>query len=177
MGLATVHGIVVQHGGLIKVNSVPSQGTVFDLYLPIVDAEITESVPINTNIHRGTEQILLVDDDEMLASLGEELLSEIGYQVSVMTESTEALKMFTANADRFDLVITDQTMPELTGKDLILELKKIRPDIPTILCTGFSNKIDEVQAAELGINAFLMKPFDLSGLSQNVRPVFDGQGK
>lgn len=177
MGLATVHGIVSQHGGLIKVNSVPSQGTVFDLYLPIVDAEIIEPVPINTKIHRGTEQILLVDDDEMLASLGEELLSEIGYQVSVMTESTEALKMFTANADRFDLVITDQTMPELTGKDLILELKKIRPDIPTILCTGFSSKIDEVQAAELGINAFLMKPLDLPGLSQTVRRVLDGQGK
>ena len=144
---------------------------------PIVDAEITEPIPINTKIHRGTEQILLVDDDEMLASLGEELLSEIGYQVSVMTESTEALKMFTANADRFDLVITDQTMPELTGKDLILELKKIRPDIPTILCTGFSSKIDEVQAAELGINAFLMKPLDLPGLSQTVRRVLDGQGK
>ncbi len=177
MGLATVQGIVAQHGGLIKVNSVPNQGTVFDLYLPIVDAQITEPTPINTEILRGTEKILLVDDDEMLASLGEEVLTEIGYQVSVMTESTEALKLFTANADSFDLVITDQTMPELTGKDLILELKKIRPDIPTILCTGFSSKIDDMQAAELGINAFLMKPLDLPGLSQAVRRVLDGQRK
>ena len=109
----------------------------------------------------------------MLASLGGELLTEIGYQVSVMTDSTEALKIFTADADSFDLVITDQTMPDLCGKDLILELRKIRPDIPTILCTGFSSKIDEVQAAKLGINAFLMKPLNLSKLSQAVRRVLD----
>ena len=177
MGLATVQGVVVQHGGLIKVNSVPDQGTVFDLYFPIVDVEITEPVPTNPELPRGTELILLVDDDEMLASLGEKLLTQMGYQVSVMTDSTEALKLFTANADHIDLVITDQTMPDLTGKDLIQEIKKIRPDIPTILCTGFSTKIDDVQAAELGINAFLMKPLDLPELSQTVRRVLDEKEK
>lgn len=171
MGLATVQGIVVQHGGLIKVDSAPGQGTEFDLYFPIVDAKRTEPALVNTEFFRGTEQILFVDDDEMLASLGGELLTEIGYQVSVMTDSTEALKTFTTNADHFDLVITDQTMPDLCGKDLILELKKVKPDIPTILCTGFSSKIDDVHAAELGINAFLMKPLNLSKLSQTVRRV------
>lgn len=100
-------------------------------------------------------------------------MSGIGYQVSMMTDSTEALKLFTANADRFDVVITDQTMPGLTGKDLIAEIKKVRPDISTILCTGYSSKVDEEKAAELGISAFLMKPLDLPTLSQTIRWVLD----
>ena len=91
-----------------------------------------------------------------------------------MTDSAEALKLFAANADRFDLVITDQTMPDLTGKDLIQKIKKIRTDIPTILCTGFSNQVNEEGAKGLGIDAFLMKPLDLPELSQTVRRVLDG---
>jgi PAS domain S-box-containing protein len=175
MGLATVQGIVAQHGGIIKVNSVPDQGTVFNLYFPIIEQTyIDESEEENTTLPRGTERILFVDDDEMLASLGEKLLIEMGYQVTVMNESTEALKMFAVNAEHFDLVFTDQTMPQLSGKDLIKELKKIKPDIPTILCTGYSSKIDEDHAKELGINAFMMKPLDLIKLAQTVRRVLDG---
>jgi DNA-binding NtrC family response regulator len=148
---------------------------VFDLYFPVVDAEITEPAPTNAELLRGTELILFVDDDEMLASLGEKLLTQMGYQVSVMTDSTEALKLFATNADRFDLVVTDQTMPNLTGKDLSQEIKKIRSDIPTILCTGYSSKVDEEIAKELEISAFLMKPLDLSELAQTVRRVLDGE--
>ena len=92
-----------------------------------------------------------------------------------MTDSTEALKMFTANADRFDLVITDQTMSNLTGKELIAEIKKVRANIPTILCTGYSSKIDEDEAAKLGISVFMMKPLDLPVLSQTIRRVLDGE--
>lgn len=147
----------------------------FDLYFPVVDAEITEPAPTNAELLRGTELILFVDDDEMLASLGEKLLTQMGYQVSVMTDSTEALKLFATNADRFDLVVTDQTMPNLTGKDLSQEIKKIRSDIPTILCTGYSSKVDEEIAKELEISAFLMKPLDLSELAQTVRRVLDGE--
>ena len=174
MGLATVQGIVAQHGGVIRVNSIPDQGTVFDLYFPIVDADLTDPATVNTELPRGTELILLVDDDEMLASLCGKLLTQMGYQVSIMTDSAEALKLFAANADRFDLVITDQTMPDLTGKDLIQKIKKIRTDIPTILCTGFSNQVNEEGAKGLGIDAFLMKPLDLPELSQTVRRVLDG---
>ena len=179
MGLATVQGTVAQHGGIIKVNSVPEQGTVFNLYFPIVDPspDTVTPEPDNATMPEGTEQILFVDDDESLANLGGELLTEMGYQVSTMTDSTEALKLFAANADRFDLVITDQTMPDLTGKELTQKIKKIRPDIPTILCTGFSSKIDEAKATELGINAFLMKPLDLPELSQTVRRVLDEKEK
>jgi CheY-like chemotaxis protein len=122
----------------------------------------------------GTEHILFVDDDETLASLGKELLNESGYLVSSMTDSLEALQLFASKADDFDLVITDQTMPQLSGIDLIAELKKIRPDIPTILCTGYSSKVDETEARKLGINAFLMKPLALASLAQTVRRVLDG---
>jgi len=175
MGLSTVQGIVAQHGGIIKVNSVPNQGTTFNLYFPIIkQTHIDQPTAENMTLPRGTERILFVDDDEMLASLGEKLLTSMGYQVSVMTESTEALKMFAANAEHFALVITDQTMPQLCGKDLIQELKKIRPDIPTILCTGFSSKVNEDNAEELGISAFMMKPLDLIKLAQTVRRVLDG---
>ena len=175
MGLATVQGIVAQHGGVIKVNSIPDQGTVFNLYFPIVDEIVTEPETEDSSLPGGTERILFVDDDETLASLGEQLLTEQGYQVVIMTKSSEALKMFAVNADRFNLVITDQTMPDLTGEELIQEVKKISPDMPTILCTGYSSKIDEDKAKELGINAFLMKPLDLPKLLQTVRRVLDGE--
>ena len=174
MGLATVQGIVAQHGGIIKVNSIPDQGTVFNLYFPIVEETATEPTPINEDMPKGTERILFVDDDEMLVELGRLILTEMGYQVVTMTESTEALKLFTANPNHFDLVITDQTMPDLTGKDLLQELKKIRPDLRTILCTGFSSKIDEDRAKQQGIDAFCMKPFDLPEMLQTVRRVLDG---
>lgn len=178
IGLSTVQGIVAQHGGLIKVNSALEQGTVFDLYFPIIEHTVNgeaESATRTANsiLSKGSEHILFVDDDEILAKLGEQLLSEMGYLVSVMTDSHEALKLFSANGDRFDLVITDQTMPQLTGTELITEIKKIRADIPTILCTGYSSKVDEEKAADLGISAFMMKPLDLPVLSQTVRRILD----
>lgn len=177
MGLSTVQGIVAQHGGVINVSSILGQGTVFNLYFPIVEhTRIDASTAAITTLPRGTERILLVDDDELLADLGQQLLTEMGYRVSVMTESPEALKMFAANADHFDLVITDQTMPQLSGKELIAELKKIRPDIPTILCTGYSSKINEEDAKQLGISAFMLKPLDLASLTRTIRRVLEKNG-
>jgi len=174
VGLSTVHGIVTQHGGLIKVNSSIGEGTTFELYFPEQgQVQAAETASVNKDLPGGTEHILFVDDDEMLAKLGEMLLSEMDYQVTMMTSSTEALKLFTANAKWFDLVITDQTMPELTGEQLVQEIKKIRPEMPTIICTGYSRKVDEKKAAELGISAFLMKPLDLPTLLQTVRKVLD----
>ncbi|MDX2480692.1 MAG: PAS domain S-box protein [Desulfuromusa sp.] len=173
MGLATVQGIVAQYGGIIKVNSIPNQGTVFNLYFPIVDNAATEPKPINTDTPKGTKKILFVDDDEQLANIGKQLLTEMGYQVAIMTESPEALKLFTGNPDHFDMVITDQTMPDLTGEELIQELKKIRPDLRTILCTGYSSKINEEEAQQQGIDAFCVKPLDVPELLQTVRRVLD----
>lgn len=172
VGLSTVQGIITQHGGLIKVNSQLGQGTTFELYFPVIgQTQPTEITDINTDMPEGTEHILFVDDDPMLASLGEQMLKTKGYTVTTVTDSPEALKLFKANPTLFDLLITDQTMPELTGKDLIQKFKTIRPDIPAIICTGHSRKIDEDTARELGASAFLMKPLDMPKLLQTVRRI------
>lgn len=175
MGLATVQGIVDQHDGMIRVESAPEKGSTFKLFFPFSNQrEQTVSSPqAITEIASGKEKILFVDDDAMVAELGKQLLSELGYHVDVMTNSPEALKLFRAASEKFDLVITDQTMPELTGIDLISEIKKIRPNIPTILATGYSSKISAKEAAEMGIDAYCLKPLNLSELSQAVRKVLD----
>jgi PAS domain S-box-containing protein len=173
MGLATLQGMVIQHGGLIKVHSTPGQGSTFEIYLPISDTEQPALSPTDTTLPHGAEKILFIDDDEMLASLGKLLLTELGYQVCAMTSSSESLKLFQADPDHFDLIITDQTMPDITGQELILELRKIRPNLPAILCTGYSSKVDENLAQQLELNAFLMKPLELSKFAQTVRKVLD----
>ena len=174
MGLATVQGIVAQHGGVIKVNSIPGEGTVFDLYFPVVDHADMESDQPSSKMTRGTEKILYIDDDEMLVSLIEKLLSEKGYQVVTVDEGQEALKLFTAKPDFFDLVITGQTMPDLSGEDLIRELKKAHPDLRTILCTEYSGQVDEIQAKQQGIDACCVKPLNLPEFLQTIRQVLDG---
>ena len=174
IGLSTVQGIVAEHDGMIKVNSTLGEGTTFELYFPLLQQpQATEVTTANENMSGGTEHILFVDDDEILVNLGNEMLADMGYQVTTMTDSNEALKLFRDNLNRFDLVITDQTMPGLTGEHLIEEIKEIRPDIPTIICTGYSSKIDEKKAATLGANAFLMKPLRMPDLLQTVRRVLD----
>ncbi len=175
MGLSTVQGIMEQHNGMITVKTCVGQGTTFNLYFRIVDQSQPEIVSIASapNINGGTEKILYVDDDEMLATLQETMLTAMGYQVIVMTNSVEALKLFSANADHFDLVITDQTMPELTGKELLAQIKKIRPDIPIILCTGYSSKVDAHEAKQAGASAFLVKPTDFQELLGVIRSLLD----
>jgi signal transduction histidine kinase/CheY-like chemotaxis protein len=174
MGLSTVQGIIEQHHGMITVKSSLGQETIFNLYFPVADQpkkEVTRDA--EAEIQRGTERILFIDDDQMVANLNELMLTELGYQVAVVTDSVEALKLFSTNVDNFDLIITDQTMPELTGKELIQKIKKLRPEIPTILCTGYSSKINEEEARQLGISAFLMKPTDFTEMSQVIRTVLE----
>ena len=176
VGLSTVQGIVTQHGGMIKVKSHLGEGTTFELYFPVVEkSQLATITTTNKDIPGGTGHILFVDDDPMLANIGEQMLTIKGYTVSTMTDSVNALKLFAANADRFDLVITDQTMPGLTGKQLIQEVKKIKPEIPSIICTGYSSKIDEEKAAKLGASTFLMKPLDMPILLQTVKRMLDGE--
>ncbi|MDY0190532.1 MAG: ATP-binding protein [Desulfuromonas sp.] len=175
VGLSTVQGIVTQHGGVVKVNSIVGSGTTFELYFPLNQAD--NSTQAETNdiaMPRGTERILFIEDDEMLANLSEKVLTSMGYRVTAMSDSTLAMELLTTDADQFDIVITDQTMPGITGKELIAQLKKIRADLPTILCTGYSSRINADSAAQLGIGAFLMKPVELAKLLQTVRSVLDG---
>lgn len=173
MGLSTVYGIVEQHGGMIKVKSVVGEGTTFEVYFPVIEFTLQDTTSAAQDFPGGDEKILFLDDDEMIANVWSQMLTEHGYRVSTMTSSTETLKLFAANPDYFDLVITDQTMPDLSGQDLIRELLKIKPKLLTILCTGYSSKIDEDKAKKLGIKAFCMKPLDLAELLEKTRRVLD----
>jgi PAS domain S-box-containing protein len=158
MGLAVVHGIVTSHNGAITVQSAPGQGTTFIIYLPQVDAPSSAVVPQAEPILTGKGCILFVDDEDAIALWGQELLAQLGYEVVVSTSGLDALDIFRAAPDRFDLVVTDQTMPHMTGEVLAAKLRDLRPDIPIILCTGFSHSIDAEKAIAQGIDAFLMKP-------------------
>ena len=131
-------------------------------------------VNIDKTVPPGTERILFVDDDEMIVLLGERMLTTIGYQVISMTNSIEALKLFSANADDIDLVISDQTMPGLSGTELIEKVLAIKPELPCILCTGYSAKTSEADAKKIGVKAFMLKPFEQYQLAQTIRKVLDG---
>ncbi len=173
MGLAVVHGILETHGGFAKVKSEFGRGSTFEVYFPVIDTTPIEIPSPAPDLPRGNERILLIDDEKLLAATWGELLSEFGYQVTTETSSKKALEIFTQNPEQFDLVITDQTMPELTGMDLIKQLHRVCPGQPTILCTGYIDQINDAEALELGFSDFLMKPLDLQKLSQTIRQVLD----
>jgi len=175
MGLSVVHGIVKNMDGAIHVYSEPGKGTEFHVYLPLGDPEKKQQeTNVGMSIQGGTEHILLVDDEEVILTMGTKILERLGYQVTFFTQSIEALEAFSANPDGFDLIITDMTMPNLSGDKLSTELIKIRSDIPILLCTGFSENISERKAAALGIKGFLFKPIIMKELAQKIREVLDG---
>lgn len=173
MGLAVVHGIVAGHGGDIFVHSEPGQGATFTVFFPAVEKRIEPANRIATPIPTGNERILFVDDEAALANAGKHLLESLGYEVVIRTGSKEALELFNAQPDRFDLVITDMTMPGLTGDELARVMMQIRSDIPVILCTGFSARINEEKSLALGIRAFITKPVLKRQLGETIRKVLD----
>ncbi len=174
MGLSVVHGIVHGAGGIVRVYSEPGKGTEFHVYLPVVKSvsEQQESQTKKT-IPQGTERILLVDDEGAIVSMGKKLLERLGYQVVSSMNSVEAMVTFRTNPDKFDLVITDMAMPNMSGDKLAAKIKKIRQDIPVILVTGFSDKINIRTGSDLQIDAFLMKPVDKANLAKTVRKLLD----
>ena len=175
MGLAVVHGIVSQHGGAIRVQSVLGQGASFQVYLPVREAVALLASPPPDSLASGQERLLFIDDEPALVSMVKEFLAGLGYEVVTETSSKAALALFRRHPERFDLVITDMTMPEMTGERLAQELRRMRPDIPIILCTGFSPQLNEEKTRARGIGAFLMKPFVLRELAETVRSVLHKQ--
>lgn len=173
MGLAVVNGIVEKSGGKIIVESHLGKGTTFRVYLPMTKKSKLQRVCEPESTHSGAERILFIDDEAPIAKMSALILEGLGYSVTTRTSSIEGLELFRSNSNRFDLVITDMTMPNMTGDILAIELMKIRPDIPVILCTGFSNKISDESASDIGIKALAYKPIVRSDLAETVRKVLD----
>jgi two-component system, cell cycle sensor histidine kinase and response regulator CckA len=174
LGLSVVMGIVKQSGGHITVESEPGKGTTFAVYFPkIAGGPSADTKDTEDTLLTGSERILFVDDEEALVEMGEEILAELGYDVICRRNGREALALFRLDPSRFDLVITDQTMPELTGIDLAKEIMVIRPDIPVILCTGFSHLVDADSARTAGIRGFAMKPLTKREIAKSIRKLLD----
>jgi PAS domain S-box-containing protein len=169
MGLSVVHGIVRNAQGAITAYSEVGKGSTFNVFFPGVEAEESSVKVFPEPVATGRERVLLVDDEEVQVQSVRNMLERLGYTVVARTDSAEALSLFRKDPRAFDLVITDQTMPQLTGARLAEELLRIRPDLPVVLCTGFSEMVDSDAAKALGIRQFLMKPFSLRDMGETIR--------
>jgi len=173
LGLAMVHGIVDSYGGKIFVESTPGIETVFKIYLPICRESIIHEPYMSKDLPKGDERILFVDDEVQIAAVARRMLGQLGYSVTTRTNSLEALKLFQSKPDDFDLVISDMTMPTMTGDQLARRIIDIRPDIPFILFTGYSKNISEMKILEIGIKALSYKPIVREDLAKTVRKILD----
>jgi signal transduction histidine kinase/ActR/RegA family two-component response regulator len=174
LGLSVIHGIVKNHRGDINVKSTPGKGTIFQVYLPLIeDFDIGVELESADCATKGEERILLVDDEEQIVAMERQMLETLGYRVTARTDSQEALKVFAEQPHNFDLVITDMTMPHMTGDQLAQKMLDIEPQIPVILCTGFNEVITEEKALSMGIQKFVMKPIVKNDLATTIRTVLD----
>ena len=174
LGLSVIHGIVKNHGGDITVSSTLGKGSTFHVYLPLIDEiDVKTETKIISKAEEGNEHILLVDDEEQIIAMEQQMLERLGYQVTSSTNSQEALNVFAQHPDNFDLVITDMTMPHMTGDRLAQKLIDIKPELPVILCTGFNESITEEKALSMGIQKFVMKPVVKNDLASTIRAVLD----
>ena len=173
MGLAVVHGIVKNHGGAIRVNNRPGNGAMFTLFFPVITQRPELPARESNEIPRGNETILFVDDEKFIVTMTKRILEQLSYKVEGKTNPVEALELFQSDPRQFDLVISDMTMPQMTGLKLLEQIKTLRPDIPVIICTGYSPLIDEEQTKKMGVTAYLMKPIVIKNMATTVRKVLD----
>jgi|GEM_PF-1216796 len=174
LGLSVVHGIVKEHGGDIQVYSVVGKGTTFNVYLPLLEDAIDRKTAVVARKYpTGSESILLVDDEEPIVRMLQMMLEKLGYRITARTSGPDALHAFKANSGNFDLVISDRSMPNMTGEQLARKLIAIKPGIPIIICSGFSDEKDVQRGKAMGVRGFLMKPVTIGELAEMVRKVLD----
>ena len=173
LGLSVVQGIVKNHGGVMTVSSEPDQGATFSVFLPGLEKTVAEKPRASESPATGSERILFVDDEATLVDMGKVMLETLGYDVTAKTSSLDALQAFRDRPDAFDLVFTDMTMPSLTGRELAREITAIRKDIPVILCTGFSDMMNNEEAREAGVREIVIKPYIMNTLAKTIRNALD----
>jgi CheY-like chemotaxis protein len=174
LGLSVVYGIVKAHGGAVTVQTERGEGSALTVFLPLTEADGKRDEVVPHTEVKGRGRILFVDDEELVATAAGDALSRLGYDVTTETEPEKALRIFSGNRT-YDMVITDQAMPEMTGMALARRLLDIRPGLPIILCTGYSSGVNEKSAKAAGIKAFLMKPYTRGELSEVVAKVLPGK--
>jgi signal transduction histidine kinase/CheY-like chemotaxis protein len=177
LGLSVVHGIVNSYNGGINISSKPGGGASFIVYFPVVREDLKEdlSLPENIDIGSGNEQIMVVDDEKTITSIAEQFLSNFGYKVDVFNDGDEALKRFKKQPDFYDLIITDMAMPNMDGASLARKILSLKPELPVVLCTGFSESINSELAAEIGIKLFVLKPISYPDLLGEIRRILDSR--
>jgi len=173
LGLSVAYGIVKNHNGHIAVYSEPGKGSIFKVYFPKIGAGVSLEAETPRPVPGGHERILFVDDEEFIVNSVRNMLQHLGYRVTAVMDGGEALRVFSADPSQFDLVITDHTMPLMTGESLGKEMLRIRGDIPVILCTGYSDFLSSQKATEMGFRGFIMKPFTVREGAELVRRVLD----
>ena len=173
MGLTVVHGIVKNHGGVITTQSNYGKGTVFNVFLPCIQSDGNLKKPSSKPLPTGDEKILFVDDDRAIVDAGKRILEKMGYRVITATGGLDALKIFTSEKDPFDLIITDMTMPDLTGVELAKKIFSINPTASIILCTGYSTTITPDKAKDIGFKDFLLKPVTKHKIAETIRNIID----
>ncbi|MDA3957770.1 PAS domain-containing sensor histidine kinase [Oceanispirochaeta sp.] len=174
MGLSVVQGIIQSQEGFITVESEEGKGSTFSVFLPITQKEETLKVKESNILLTGTERILLVDDEELLLQIMVRILEGLGYNVMSESSSNKALETFKANPTHFDLLMTDQSMPDMSGAELVAEILKVRPNMPIIICSGYSTKVSEKNYKDTGVSMYLSKPYSRKELSESIRTVLDG---
>ena len=173
MGLSVVHGIITAHGGLINVNSVPNEGTTFDVFIPKTEMKAIETNVVSPQAILGKAKILFIDDEELLRDIVQLSLSSLGYHVTVSISALEAINVIEEDPEQFDLVITDLSMPKMSGIDLSKRLLELCPEIPVILCSGNKGDISDQSIKDAGIRTTLMKPFTKAELSKVIFDVLN----